>query len=56
MPQRLFCLTVDDLTASGRFNLRLTDGQRRFVAASEVRADPGHACWRGLFEMDAYMA
>ena len=37
MPQqRLFRLTVDELTASGRFNLRLTDGRGRFLAAHEV--------------------
>lgn len=53
--QRLFRLTVDDLTASGRFNLRLTDGKGEFLAAHEVRADPGNVRWRGLFEMDEYL-
>ena len=56
MPQqRLFRLTVDELTASGRFNLRLTDGRGRFLAAHEVCADPADARWRGLFEMDVYL-
>jgi len=53
--QRLFRLTVDDLTASGRFNLRLTDGQGRFLAAHEVKANTVDARWRGLFEMDEYL-
>ena len=55
MPQRLFRLTVDDLTARGRFDLRLTDGRGQFLAPHEVRADPANARWRGLFEMDKYL-
>jgi tetratricopeptide (TPR) repeat protein len=55
MPQSLFRLTVDDLTARGRFDLRLTDGKGQFLASHEVRADPSDARWRGLFEMDKYL-
>ena len=53
--QRLFRLTVDDLTASGRFSMRLTDGGSKFLAAHEVHIDPTDARWRGLFEMDHYL-
>jgi hypothetical protein len=53
--ERLFRFTVDDLTASDRFQLRLTDGAGRFLAPHEVRIDPGDARWRGLFEMDRYL-
>ena len=55
MAKRLFRLTVDDLTARGRFNLRLTDGRGKHLASREVHADPGDARWRGLFEMDQYL-
>jgi len=53
--QRIFRLTVDDLTTSGRFNLRLTDGQGKFLDGNEVRANPEDTRWRGLFEMDEYL-
>ena len=46
---------MDDLTARGRFDLRLTDGKGQFLASHEVRADPSDARWRGLFEMDKYL-
>jgi hypothetical protein len=52
---RLFCLTVDDLTASGRFDLRLTDGRGKFLASNEVHADPADARWRGMLELDGYI-
>lgn len=53
---RIFHLTVDDLTTSGRFALRLSDNYGSCLASHTVTIDSNNSLWRGLFETKEYLA